>query len=118
MPSSAYASRRCLADDVIVYDRGYYSFDLTKAHLDQNRHFVFRLKREVGTANPACGEIYRRRHRILLSDLAHQPPYDSSPFHHERWSIADLYLTNKNLFAVFHSQSERCVRQELYTRLS
>ena len=38
------------ADDVIGYDRGYYSFDLTKAHLDQNRHVVFHLKCKAGTA--------------------------------------------------------------------
>jgi len=33
--------------DVIVYDRGYYSFALAKAHLDRKVHCVFRLKRNA-----------------------------------------------------------------------
>lgn len=44
--------------------------------------------------------------RYTLQALSH--------LHLERWSIEELYLTHKNLLKVFHSQSERGVRQERY----
>ena len=38
------------ASDVIVYDRGYYSFELLCAHRQHSLHAVFRMRRNSGTA--------------------------------------------------------------------
>ncbi len=46
--------------DVIVYDRGYYSFAMALAHLERGLHFVFRIKRG---ANPTFDTL-------ISSDLA------------------------------------------------
>ena len=41
-------------DDVIVYDRGYYSFAMALAHQESGRHFVFRIKKK---ANPTFDDF-------------------------------------------------------------
>ena len=40
--------------DVIVYDRGYYSFAMALAHQESGRHFVFRIKKK---ANPTFDDF-------------------------------------------------------------
>ena len=36
------------ANDVVVYDRGYYSYEMLHAHAIRGLHAVFRMKRKTG----------------------------------------------------------------------
>ncbi|MCY4151730.1 MAG: hypothetical protein OXE94_05780 [Aestuariivita sp.] len=69
------------------------------------------------TANPARDQIHQGDTEYGLATALTNRRYTMQALSHrylERCSIADRYLTHKNLFAVFRSQSERGVRQERY----
>ena len=53
--AAAHAHLAALAaDDLVVYDRGYYSFALLCAHRQRGRQAVFRIRRKAGRALNCC----------------------------------------------------------------
>ena len=135
---------RLSPDDVIVYDRGYYSFAMGNAHFDRQLNFVFRVKRQAGRAVEAFITSPQTEARCQID-----PPTDTTDkpltlrlvkytegntqyclatslpnrryrvkaradLYRQRGSVEELYLTNKDLIEFFHRQSNRGVRQELY----
>ena len=127
--------------DVVVYDRGYFSFDFLAAHLERGLHPVFRLRadacREVarfadGDATDRLARIgpqglplrlvkYRigDRDYLLGTSLRNRRRYPAaalSDLYHERWGIEELFKTSKQTVGIecFHSRSERGVKQELF----
>lgn len=126
-------------NDVVVYDRGYFSFAFLRAHLERGLHPVFRLKAgackavttfAVGDAVDAEVEVdgeglrmrlvkYSVKDYLLgttLRDSRKYPLAALSDLYHERWSIEEMFKTAKQSLAVerFHARNERGVKQDLF----
>ena len=107
--------------DVIVYDRGYYSFQLLHAHCERRLHAVFRLQRN---ANALFREfMLGDRSYTLATTLLDRKRYrgpELTALYHGRWSIEELYKISKQMLTVehFHGRSERLVKQELYAHFT
>ena len=69
--------------DVVVYDRGYYSFALLHAHAERGLHAVFRLQRNANTAFKAFIQSDRHEAVVTLAPTAEarcqQPAADWRP---------------------------------------
>ena len=75
--------------DVIVYDRGYFSFAMALAHWQRGPHFVFRIARNT---NPTFDAFIASREtdRILvLQPPSDGPPGPSLPIRLARYAVAD-----------------------------
>ena len=134
-------SRLLQPEDIVVYDRGYFSRVLLAHHVDNGLHAVFRIRRRadtqldrilegdrhetVLTLKPRKGDPTPRTVRIipnsdwvllttLLDDTRHPGPALAN-LYHQRWSIEELYKTIKQTLTMeaFHAQSLRGVQQEL-----
>ncbi len=93
------------AGDVVVYDRGCFSYEMLHAHAVRGQDAVFRLKRAPNAETVAflAGPLQETLVGIRPDDRA-------------RWRIEEMYKTAKWLMAVesFRSESQRGVLQELY----
>ncbi len=134
-------SRLLKPEDIVVYDRGYFSRALLAHHVDHGLHAVFRMRRKadtqldrilegdlqetVLTLKPRTVDPIPRTIRIvripnsdwvllttLLDDTRHP---GLANLYHQRWSIEELYKTIKQTLTMeaFHAQSLRGVQQEL-----
>ena len=129
------------AGDVVVYDRGYFSFAFLRAHIDRGLHPVFRLSAKAcgAVAAFAAGDqadaevdlddgtlrLRLMKYRVkgsdyllgtTLRDRRKYPVSALSELYHERWGIEELFKTSKQTLAIecWHAHSERGVKQELY----
>ena len=129
-------------NDVVVYDRGYFSQALVREHLARGLHAVFRLQANANAAVCAfvrstdtervvqTGAGERATLRLVkyevagspyvlgttLLDRERYPIAELSDLYHERWGIEELYKVSKHTLGIedFHGQSERGVKQELF----
>ena len=129
-------------NDVVVYDRGYFSQALVREHLARGVHAVFRLQVNANAAVRAfvrstdtervvqTGAGERATLRLVkyevagssyvlgttLLDREQYPIAELSDLYHERWGIEELYKVSKHTLGIedFHGQSERGVKQELF----
>ncbi len=136
-------SRLLQPEDIVVYDRGYFSRALLAHHVDQDLHAVFRIRRKadtqvdrilqstrpetVLTLKPRKVDPAPRTVRVvkapdsdwvLLTTLLDDTRYPGpalADLYHQRWSIEELYKTIKQTLAMeaFHAQGLRGVQQEL-----
>ncbi len=134
--------------DLVVYDRGYYSYALLQAHNDRQVEAVFRLKRNANgqvcdfvaaSSRDAVVSMVRAgtaplRLRLVkyavhdrsyvlgttLLDAQLYPVADLADLYHARWSVEELYKISKQLLQVesFHGRSEQAVKQELYAHFT
>lgn len=146
-------------DDIVVYDRGYFSYAMLYYHLQAEVDVVFRLPRNSFKAideffnshindKVVTLEIPKSRYKEIYSkypDITFKPltlrlikyhysdttyvlgttlldneHYKTNEFcdcYHSRWGIEELYKVSKILIDVedFHAQSERGVKQELFS---
>ncbi|MDE0000879.1 MAG: IS4 family transposase [Rhodospirillaceae bacterium] len=130
--------------DVVVYDRGYFSADMLRAHVQRGLHPVFRLavnanaqvaafvadgvsetQVEIDAGAPAPLPLRLVRYEIdgnpyflgtTLLDPERYPAGDLARLYHERWGIEEMFKTAKQTLVIerFHGQSERKVKQELF----
>ena len=141
-----WAARRHLdtlgPGDLVVYDRGYYSWALLQAHRARQVEAVFRLQRH---ANGPVQDFFRSRRRDAVVTVEPPEPPDRSPgrlrlvkytisdkdyvlgttlrypaadladLYHGRWSVEELYKISKELLAIagVHGRTERTGNQEL-----
>jgi hypothetical protein len=153
--------KQLTSTDIIVFDRGYFSYLLLYKVIEQGIHVIFRL--QPGTVNKKVLEFWESDQEDILIDSVPSPavvsdlkkrgfylvikplplrlikhkindelyvygttligndyPKDCfAEVYHGRWGIEELYKISKNFIEVedFHAQTERGVKQELYTHL-
>lgn len=124
--------------DVVVYDRGYYSFHSLEAHTSENIHAIYRMR------YTACQEVkdfydsnkteeivnikgfplrlmrYEIEEKIyVLGTTIFSKKLkikDFAEVYHARWGVEELIKSVKNFIDVedFHSKNERGILQEIY----
>ena len=110
--------------DLVVYDRGYYSFELLRAHSERQVEAVFRLQRNASgqvrefVAGSSVDEVVS----VQPSETARcrLPAAELADLYHGRWSVEELYKISKELLGIesFHGRSERTVKQELWAHFT
>ena len=117
--------------DIVVFDRGYFSFALLHALIWRGAHPVFRMRRNSGFNAFIDGDqddaVVRYTHgdseyvlATTLADPNRYSPDDLSDLYHGRWGVEEMFKTSKVVIAVeeFHSRTERGIRQELYAHFN
>ncbi len=146
-------------EDIVIYDRGYFSYAMLYYHLQAQVDVIFRLPKKSfkvideffnGSLHDKVVtlEIQKSRYKEIhskypdiifkplrlrlikyhysdtmyvlgttLMDNEHYKINDFCELYHSRWGIEELYKISKILIDVedFHSQSERGVKQELFS---
>jgi len=150
-------------NDVVVYDRGYFSYVMLHQHFESKIHAVFRLQkssftviddffssqdtdiivsiipsshtqREIRLKQPELKIVpikmrlikYQIDEKVycLGTTLIDQKQYsniqDFMDVYHARWGVEELYKVSKQIFNIedFHAQSERGVKQEIFSHLA
>ncbi len=120
--------------DIVVLDRGHFSFAMLHAMTTRGLHPVFRIQRNAvpafdrfrdGDARVgfAPGHDVAGSRYVLATTLADPERYsvgDLSDLCHGRWGIEELYKVSRHLVTVdrFHGHSKRGVRHELYVHFN
>ncbi len=79
--------------DVIVYDRGYFSFEMALAHRQRGTHFVFRIARNT---NPVFDAFIASRETDLIVNL--ESPRDGPPGPSQRIRLARYTIGDTEYF--------------------
>lgn len=136
---------RLKQEDVVVYDRGYFSFKGLAQHLDSHIHAVFRLSKK---AFKQASEFYTNSERDkIVTIMFKDKPYsirlvkytigskkyilgttllDASytvlklkSLYHKRWGIEEFFKKVKQTYQIeeFHSKNSNGIHQELWTMM-
>lgn len=130
-------------NDVALYDRGFYSYELLSEHCSREIHAVFRLKESIKAqqetkSNDEVVQIKGKKdskelklriikyklagNQYILGTTLLDKKYtieDLKALYHARWGVEEFFKTIKSEMGIesFHSKSEQGIKQELYAAM-
>ena len=95
-----------MKDDVVAYDRGYFSYPMLYQHLKSQIHAVFRLQE---SSYNVIRDFFSNEQTDIIADI-----------YHARWGVEELYKVSKRIFEIedFHAKSERGIKQEIFAHFA